>query len=83
MRGTKGTEDVATQLLDYKKKHIQKYMQSGGTVTAKIRLRGERVGDLIQIETAYDGIKTGIINCMNIFFGYEDIADIEVLEWNS
>lgn len=62
--------------------NIQKYIQSRGTVTAKIRLRNERVGDLIQIETAWDGIITGIITKMNITFGYEDIADIEVLEWN-
>ena len=58
-----------------------KYMQSGGTVKAKIVLEDERVGDLIQIETAYDGIKTGIITSMSIGFGYRDIAEIEVLEW--
>ncbi len=65
-----------------KKKDIEKYIQSGGTVKAKIRLRGERVGDLIQIETAFDGMKTGIIKSMGISFGYEDVADIEVLEWS-
>lgn len=61
---------------------VQKYIQSRGKVNAKIRLRNEHVGDLIQIETAWDGIITGIITKMNITFGYEDIADIEVLEWN-
>lgn len=61
---------------------VQKYIQSRGIVTAKIRLRNEKVGDLIQIETAWDGIITGIITKMNIKFGYEDIADIEVLEWS-
>lgn len=63
-------------------RQILKYIQSGGTVKAKIRLRGERVGDLIQIETAFDGMKTGIITSMYNSFGYEDVADIEVLEWN-
>lgn len=63
-------------------RNIQKYISSQGTVTAKIRLRNEKVGDLIQIETAWDGIITGIITKMTISFGYEDIADIEVLEWN-
>lgn len=61
---------------------VKKYITSRGTVTAKIRLRNERCGDLIQIETAWDGIVTGIITKMNITFGYEDIADIEVLEWS-
>lgn len=61
---------------------VLKYIQSRGKVNAKIRLRGEKVGDLIQIETAWDGIITGIITKMDITFGYEDIANIEVLEWN-
>ena len=68
------------KLID-KAQDIKKYIQSTGYVNAKIRLRNEKVGDLIQIETAYDGVKTGIITSMNIRFGYEDIADIEVLEW--
>ena len=62
--------------------NVEKYIKSRGTVNAKIRLRGEKVGDLIQIETAWDGIITGIITKMDIAFGYEDIADIEVLEWS-
>lgn len=60
---------------------VEKFIKSRGKVKAKIRLRNERVGDLIQIETAWDGIITGIITKMNITFGYEDIAEIEVLEW--
>ncbi len=60
---------------------VEKFIKSRGIVKAKIRLRNERVGDLIQIETAWDGIITGIITKMNITFGYEDIAEIEVLEW--
>lgn len=62
--------------------NIKKYIQSRGKVSAKIRLRNERIGDLIQLETAWDGIITGIITKMNIKLGYEDIADIEVLEWS-
>lgn len=84
LRGVKITSDgVNVQLPPYKKQDILKYMQSMGTVKAKIRLRNERVGDLVQIETAYDGIITGIITSMNISFGYEDLADIEVLEWQN
>lgn len=61
--------------------NVEKFIKSRGIAKGKIRLRGEKVGDLIQIETAYDGIVTGIITSMNIRFGYEDIAEIEVLEW--
>lgn len=61
---------------------VKRYMASQGTITAKIRLRDEKVGDLIRIETAWDGVVTGIITKMTISFGYEDIADIEVLQWN-
>lgn len=61
---------------------ILKYIQSKGIISAKIILNNERVGDLIQIETAFNGIFTGIIISMNISFGYKDVADIEVLEWN-
>lgn len=60
---------------------VRKYIQSLGKVKAKIILHEEKVGDLIQIETAWDGIVTGIITKMQISFGYDDIADIEVLEW--
>lgn len=73
----------ALAVTDTQKSNIQKYISSQGTVTAKIRLRDEKVGDLIQIETAWDGIITGIITKMTISFGYEDIADIEVLQWST
>lgn len=61
---------------------IGKYISSRGIVKAKIVLKEERVGDLISIETAYDGIITGIIISMNTKFGYQNIADIEVMEWS-
>ncbi len=70
-----------TSYLPQKKKDIKKYIQSRGKVKAKIILQNEKIGDLVQIETAYDGIITGIITSMNISFGYKDVADIEVLEW--
>lgn len=60
---------------------IQKYISSAGTVTAKIILEDEKVGDLVTIETAFDGEITGIITSMNISFGYQDVAEIEVFEW--
>lgn len=74
--------DNSSYARDTQLSNIQKYISSQGTVTAKIRLRDEKVGDLIQIETAWDGVVTGIITKMTISFGYEDIADIEVLQWN-
>lgn len=74
--GIKNTQTIK------KSADILKFIQSQGKVTAKIILENEKVGDLIQIETALDGIKTGIITSMDIHFGYRDVADIEVLEWN-
>ena len=71
-----GTDQIERKISD-----IKKYMISDGTISAKIILKGEKVGDLIQIETAFDGIKTGIIKSMSISFGYDDVAEIEVLEW--
>ena len=72
---------AVTQFPEHKANDIKKYMQSGGVIKAKIVLENEKVGDLIQIETAFDGIKTGIITSMAISFGYRDVAEIEVLEW--
>lgn len=84
LRGSLFAENgVGTSLVKNKANDIRKYMRSGGTVTAKIILENEKVGDLIQIETAYDGIKTGIITSMSLSFGYRDIAEIEVLEWQN
>ena len=61
---------------------IQRYVQnSRHTVKAKIIMQNEKVGDFIEIETAYDGIIKGIITSMDISMGFDNIADIEVLEW--
>lgn len=60
----------------------QKYMNSRGTAKAKIRLRDEKIGDMVTIPTAWDGEVTGMITYMNINFGYEDVADIEITEWS-
>ncbi len=72
---------IGTDYIDGKMSDIEKFVNSKGTIKAKIILDSERVGDLIEIETAYDGFKTGIITSMNVHFGYRDVADIEVLEW--
>ena len=59
-----------------------KYLNSRGTVKAKIVMRNnEKVGDATTIQTLYDGEITGIITKMDIYSGYNNIADIEVLEW--
>ncbi len=67
----------------YRTGDILAMMQSRGTVKAKIILQEERVGDLVTIETAFDGMITGIITSMDIKFGYNNIADIEVIEWQN
>ena len=73
---------MSDETFEQRNNNIQRYIESNGKVTAKIRLRDEKLGDVVQIETAWDGIITGIITKMNIVFGYEDIAEIEVLEWS-
>lgn len=81
-----GENTLSTELYKYQFKidQIEKYILSRGKVTAKIVLRGEKVGDLITIETAFSGIITGIITSMNIVsLGYDNIAEIEVLEWQA
>lgn len=61
---------------------IQKYVEnSRHTVKAKIVMQNEQVCDFIKIETAYDGVIKGIITSMDITMGFDNIADIEVLEW--
>lgn len=60
---------------------IEKYISSRGTVSAKIILNGEKVGDLVTIETELDGMITGIITSLVPKFGYRDTAEIEVYEW--
>lgn len=61
---------------------IRRYVQnSRHTVKAKIVMQNEMVGDFIEIETAYDGVISGIITSMDISMGFDNIADIEVTEW--
>ena len=61
---------------------IQKYISnSRRTVKAKIVMQDECVGDLIKIETAYDGVIQGIITSMDVSMGFDNVAEIEVLEW--
>jgi hypothetical protein len=60
----------------------QKYINSRGVVKAKIRLRDEKIGDMVTIPTAWDGEITGMITYMNIDFGYEDVADVEITQWS-
>lgn len=62
---------------------IKKFISSEGTVTAKVILAGEKVGDLVEIETPWQGVKTGIITSLNnITFGYDNIADMEIMLWD-
>ena len=76
--------DNSNMLAGSKAGDIQKYIKSKGTVTAKVVLRDSllnlQVGDMVTINTAYDGQITGIITKMNIHFGYNNTADIEIRE---
>lgn len=78
---TGGTETDPSFEQYYKEDLYLKYLNSRGLVKAKIVLKNEKIGDVIQIETLTNGIVKGIIQRMSIKFGYNDVADIEVLEW--
>lgn len=43
-------------------------------ITARIELQDESLGDILSIETPYNGIKTGIIKSMNIILGHNKIT---------
>lgn len=73
--------DSKGSVLDLKSPYIKKFIESPGTVSAKIVVENERVGDLVQIETAFSGTFTGIITSMVLHLGYTDVADIEVRVW--
>jgi len=54
------------------------------TVKAKVILRDEQVGDIVSIETKYDGVVTGIIRSMDIDVGYRDlVAEVVIEEWQT
>ena len=70
------------EMLDTVIGYIKKWQKSEGIVKARIIIRnGERVGDAVSIQTAYDGVQEGIITKMTILPGYNNIADIEVTQW--
>lgn len=81
--------DVSAYRVDFEDEHIisrdadiKTYCKSIGIVSGKIVLQGEKTGDLIQIDTAFDGTITGIITSLIIHPGYTNIADVEVLAWS-
>ncbi len=76
----KQTEETQTRIK--KETDIQKMLNSSGKIKGKIILQNERVGDLIKIETANEGMKTGIITSMNVSLGYKNVATIEAIEWS-
>ena len=45
-------------------------------ITARIELKDEALGDILSIETPYNGIKTGIIKSMEILLGLNKITAI-------
>lgn len=78
------TIDSANLIISQKVSDIQKYIQSTGIVTATIilkdTLKNLQVGDMVTITTAYDGQITGIITKMEISFGYNNTAQVEIRE---
>ena len=78
------TIDSANLIVTQKVSDIQKYIQSTGIVTATIilkdKLKNLQVGDMVTITTAYDGQITGIITKMEISFGYNNTAQVEIRE---
>lgn len=57
------------------------FIKSRGTVSAKIVLNGEKVGDIVKIQTAWDGDVVGIITSMTTKLGGTNVADVEIFEW--
>lgn len=49
-------------------------------ITATIVLEDENIGDIITIETPYNGLKTGIIKSMDISYSTARTAEITVIE---
>lgn len=78
------TIDSANLIISQKVSDIQKYIQSTGIVTATIilkdNLKNLQAGDMVTITTAYDGQITGIITKMEISFGYNNTAQVEIRE---
>ena len=76
--------DSANLIVTQKVSDIQKYIQSTGIVTATIilkdNLKNLQAGDMVTITTAYDGQITGIITKMEISFGYNNTAQVEIRE---
>ena len=58
---------------------IKKVLESRGEVKAKIVLDDEQVGDLVDIDTAFEGTIRGIITSMEYTPNYQTIADITIL----
>ncbi len=49
-------------------------------ITATIVLKDEQIGDILSIETPYNGIKTGIIKSMDISYSTAVTAEIVIIE---
>ena len=65
--------------IDIKSPMIKKVLESRGEVKAKIVLEDEQVGDLVDIDTAFEGTIRGIITSMEYTPNYQTIADITIL----
>ena len=49
-------------------------------VNARIELEDEEPGDILSIETPYNGVVTGIIKSMQINIGHKVTAEITLIE---
>ena len=74
--GNKGGRNYISRAED-----VGVFIKSRGTVSAKIVLNGEKVGDIVKIQTAWDGDVVGIITSMTTKLGGTNVADVEIFEW--
>ena len=67
----------------YRTNDILKYIKSKGTVQARVILDNNPIkpGDLVTINTAWQGTVKGIITKMTTHFGYQDVADVEIFNY--
>jgi hypothetical protein len=69
---------ISRMLIDIKSPMIKKVLESRGEVKAKIVLEDEQVGDLVDIDTAFEGTIRGIITSMEYTPNFQTIADITI-----
>ena len=70
--------DDEGEFVDIKSNDIRHIVESQGVLNCKIVLQGERVGDLVDIQTAFDGVVRGIITSLQYKPSSQMIADVTI-----